>query len=190
MVRFSRYIGNTVSSIHTIQNYTGGVRKLHKIAAYEAPNPGEANFKLIIQALCAELARPVKQAWPVTPNLLREIYDQVNLSDPMEVVCYGAMLVGFYLLLRKSNLVPDSSISFNPNEQLTRADVLMAGWMVLINIRWSKTIQYKQKEILMPLIPAPCRAICPIYWVRYIMKMFPTDPNHYSVTIRKARWWQ
>ena len=81
------------------------------------------------------LAKPVKQAKPMTPGILRDIYDQVDLSDPMKMVCYTALLIGFYLFLRKNNLMPDSSDTFNPDEQLTRADVFIAGWLVLINIR-------------------------------------------------------
>ena len=89
MVRFSRYIGNTVSFIYTIQNYNGGVRKLHSFTGYEA------NYQLIIQSLKAELAKPTKQAIPITPQILREIYDQVDWSQPIEVVCYMALLVRF-----------------------------------------------------------------------------------------------
>ena len=174
MTRYSRYVGNTVSSICTIQNYIGGIRKLHELAGFKAPDSNESNYKLIIQVLRVELAKLTKQAWPITPEVLREIYDQVNLQDPLEV-CYTAILVRFYLFLRKSILVPDSSVSFNQNEQLTRGDLYAMGWLILINIRWSKTIQYQQKDLLMALIPSPCRAICPIYWLRYMVKRFPAQ---------------
>ena len=66
------------------------VRKLHKLAGYEAPSPRKANFKIIIQGLRAELARPIKQAQAITHQILREIYDQVDLLDQTEVVCYTA----------------------------------------------------------------------------------------------------
>ena len=116
MVRFARYVANTVHTVGTVQNYTGGVKKLHDLGGYATPSPNESNFKLIIQALKAKLAKPVKQAKAMTPQLLRAIYDQVNLQDVTEVVCYTAILIGFYLFLRKSNLVPDSTLTFNPNE--------------------------------------------------------------------------
>ena len=71
----------------------------------------------------------------------------------------------------------ESTTTFNPDEQLTRANAFIAGWLVLINIRWSKTIQYMQKDLHLPLTPAKCRAICPIYWVRYMQKMIPSKFN-------------
>ena len=116
-----------------------------------APNPSEANLILIILVLKAELARPTKQAHPMTPQLLREIYDHVDHEDPVELVCYTAILVGFNLFLHKSNLVPDSSNIFNPDEQLTRADALLAEWMVLICLRWNKTITIQAKRNLYAL---------------------------------------
>ena len=54
MVKFSRYVGNAVSSVCTIQNYNGGVRKLHDLIGYVPSNPDDANCRLIIQSLRAE----------------------------------------------------------------------------------------------------------------------------------------
>ena len=139
MVRFARYMGNTVGTIGTLKNYTGGVRKLHDLGGYTVPDPGESNYKLIIQALKAELAKPVKQAIVMMPELLRDMYNYIDLQDPLEVVCYTAVLVRFYLFLWKSNLVPNSTLSFNPDEQLTRGDVLIAGWLVVYT-------QYKMEQ--------------------------------------------
>ena len=119
-------------SIGTVQNYTGGVRKLHDLAGYLTPNPAESNYKLMMQALKAALARPVKQAEPMAPKILRDIYDYVDLTDPLQLVCYTSILVGFYLFLRKSNLAPESTTTFNPDKQLTRADAIHQ-WMVGTN---------------------------------------------------------
>ena len=146
MVRFSRYVANTVQSIGTVQNYTGEVRKLHDLAGYEVPNSGEANFQLIIHALRAELAKPIKQAKPMTPQLLRKIYDQVNLQDIFEVVAYTAILIWFYLFLWKCNLVPDSSVTFNPDEQLTTGDIFIAGWLVVLDIRGVRHCNISRKN--------------------------------------------
>ena len=118
----------------------GWVRKLHELAGYKTPDPKESNYKLIIQALRVELAKPVKQAKPMIPELIRKIYDQIDLGDPLEVVCYSAILIGFYLFLRKINLFPDSTVSFDPEKQLTWGDIFAAGWLKMLDIRWSKTI--------------------------------------------------
>ena len=68
MVRFASYVGNMVGTVGTVQNYTGGVRKLHDLRGFEVP---DFNFKLIIQALRAELARPTKQATAMSPQIIK-----------------------------------------------------------------------------------------------------------------------
>lgn len=161
MVRYAHYIANTVVSYETVVNYLSGVRRLHELAGYEAPGAQEPNMKLMMCALKLELAHPIKQAEPVTPELLR--------ADHTRMVCFTALLVGFYLFLCKSNLVPDGEKKFDPQKQLTRADVQIGGTMALVVIRWSKTIQYREKELLLPLMLVEDVRICPVFWLRLMM---------------------
>lgn len=170
MVRYARYIANTVVSYDTVLNYISGVRKLHELGGFETPSAGEPNLKHILRAIRLELVHPVRQAEPMTPSMLRAIYNHVDLSSVTDIVCYTALLVGFYLFLRKSNLVPESRTSFNPKKQLTRADVQIGENMVLVIIKWSKTIQYQEKELLLPLLPAKDKSLCPVFWVKLMFK--------------------
>lgn len=170
MVRYARYVANTVTSYETVLNYLSGVRRLHELGGYPVPGPDEPNMKHLLRAIKRELAHPVKQAEPVTPDLLRRIYRLVDLTDVAQIVSYTALLVGFYLFLRKSNLVPDGKQNFNPNKQLTRADVQVGQNMILVVIKWSKTIQYKEKELLLPLLPAKDMTICPVFWLKLMLK--------------------
>lgn len=166
LVRYARYIGNTVTSYETVVNYLAGVRRLHELGGFPVPAPSEPNIRHIMRALKQELAHPIRQAEPMTPDMLRAIYDHVELGNHFQLVCYTALLVGFYLFLRKSNLVPENKSSFDPQKQLTRGDVQIGKNMVLVVIKWSKTIQYKEKELLLPLLPASDITICPVFWLR------------------------
>lgn len=74
------------------------------------------------------------------------------------------------MFLRKSNLVPDSKGGFNPQKQLTRADIQIGESLVLVIIKWSKTIQYKEKELVLPLLPARDVRICPVFWIKLMVK--------------------
>lgn len=170
LVRYARYIANTVTSYETVQNYLAGVRKLHELGGYKVPGPQEPNIKHIMRALRQELAHPIKQAEPMTPVMLQAIYHQVDLKNKTEIVAYIALLVGFYLFLCKSNLVPDGKNSFNPQKQLTRADLHIGNKTVLVVIKWSKTIQYQEKELLLPLLLAKDITICPIFWLKLMIK--------------------
>ena len=107
----------------------------------------------------------VKQAEPVMPELLVKLSKVVDYKDQVELVAWTALLLGFYMFLRKSNLVPDTMEDFNPEQQFRRADLNLTtiGKPMMIEVRWSKTIQFKQKILCMPVIPAKNRAICPVF---------------------------
>lgn len=177
MVRYARYIANTVTSYDTVMNYLSGVRKLHALGGFEVPAADDPNLRHIMRAIRLELAHPIKQAEPVTPHLLRCIYEHVDLHSPFDLVCYTALLVGFYLFLRKSNLVPESVKEFNPCKQLTRSDILVGRNIMLVVIKWSKTIQYQQKELLLPLLTVQDLRICPHFWLRLMFQKIPAGNN-------------
>jgi hypothetical protein len=52
-----------------------------------------------------------------------------------------AYIFGYLGLLRISNIAPKSSSSFDPFRDITRGDVSRAPSSLLINLRWTKTLQ-------------------------------------------------
>ena len=130
------------------------------------------------------MAKPIQQAAAMTPELLREIYNMVNVLDVVEVVCFTAVLVGFYLFLHKSNLVPDSVLIFDPSRQSTTADVILQPYMVLMNITWTKTIQYKQRTLTLPHT-FKIQRDCAIFWVQHMLARVPGAPQDLLFSIPK-----
>ena len=49
----------------------------------------------------------------MTPKLLLEISKIVKLQDLRQMVCFTALLSGFFLMLRKSNMVPNAMSGVN-----------------------------------------------------------------------------
>ena len=94
------------------------------------------------------------------------------------MVAWIGLLLGFYMFLRKSNLVPDTMDEFNSSQQFCRADVNLLGLEkpMMIEIRWSKTIQFKQKILRLPVMPAKNKAICPVFWMYYMINVIPAGP--------------
>ena len=93
--------------------------------------------------------------------MLLQLHDRLNLESSIEASFWAICLVAFYGMFRKSHLLPMSPTSFDPRKQLTKADFKIFYWGVLINIRWSKTIQFHERvvEILLPCIPRS--PLCP-----------------------------
>ena len=57
--------------------------------------------------------------------------------------------------------LPVSPTSFDPRKQPTRADFKIFPWGVLITSRWSKTIQFRECVVEIPLSRIPRSPSCP-----------------------------
>ena len=172
LIRYARYIGNGVTSFDTVKAYLSAVKRFHELARI----PFVQNvhlLKLEMMALRRELVAPVRKAVPMTVKLLMDIYRQIDLDKAIDIVCYVALLVGFCLFLRRSNLAPDTGVGFNPKEQLTRGDVWAMGKLTMVDVKWSKNNQYKERELILPLIPARNKIICPVFWITYMINKYP-----------------
>ena len=88
----------------------------------------------------------VKQASPITPQILARMSKVVNYRDKVEVIAWTATLLGFYMFLQKSNLVPDAMEKFEPIQHFTRADANLLGLdkAMMFEVRWTKTLQFRQ----------------------------------------------
>ena len=106
-MRFARYIANGVISCDTVAGYLSTIKRLHELGGFEFPKTVYL-LKHQIAALRRELAHIIKKAPPITLQILGQIHRIVDMRNEVEVVAYAALVVGFVLFLRKSNLVPDS----------------------------------------------------------------------------------
>ena len=64
-------------------------------------------------------------------------------------------------MFRKSHLLPTISSSFNPKKQLTKSDFKIYLGRSCYHIRWSKTIQFRERVVDIPLPRIPGSRLCP-----------------------------
>ena len=169
LIQFSRYLANGVTAYETVKGYLSTIKKCHELA--EIPFPDRCPIlRHHMMAIKKELARPVHKASPITPQDLLQMYTKMDRRDIVQVTCYAALVIGFTLFLRKSNLVPDTRNSFNAKEQLTISDVGMMGHVYVYSIMWCKTNQYRNRDLLLPIIPACNKIVCCEFWTKYLLK--------------------
>ena len=80
-------------------------------------------------------------------------------------------------MFRKSNLLPVSQSSFDPNRQLTEADFVFESWGVLVHMKWSKTIQFREKAVQIPFSYVPHSPLCPVQAIRHAFSFLPSDKD-------------
>ena len=176
LVRFARYLANGVTSYDTVKGYLSTIKTSHEIGKFPFPKD-VSTLRLELRSIKFELAGPVKKAMPITPKKICSIYSVIQLGNPLHVAGYLALLVGFYLFLRKSNLVPDTQDSFNGKEQLKWENVWWWGSVLMVTVEWSKTRQYRDKPLDLPLIRCKDIRLCLIYWISYVKLKFSPKPQ-------------
>ena len=122
LCRYGQHLARTFQSAEAVGNYQSGVRTCQAMLGLQVPSPQEKQMQLFTQGLKRVLLHEVKQAEPITLQLLLKMSSAVDYTDHVEMVAWVATLVGFTMFLRKSNLVPESMEKFNPEQQFTRAD--------------------------------------------------------------------
>lgn len=186
LVRYIAYLTFSLKSPKAIQNYISGVKKLHSFAGISVPK-FSGFVDIVLDGVKRVLDHIVVQAPPITPQMLKAISKIVNNRNHTEVVIFTAMLTAFYLFLRSSNYTSKTVNSFDPNKQLIRADFTASESLILVHIKWSKTIQFRQKKLLVPLLKVASSAICPIRWINYMFQKIPAPHNAPAFAIPSRR---
>ena len=184
--RFGQHLSRTFESPNAVSNYQSAIRTCLALLGLPIPDVKDRQMQRFTIGLRRIMQHEVKQAAPMTPEVLIQLSKVVDYRDQVELVAWGATLLGFYMFLRKSNLVPDTMEDFNPEHQFTRADLTLISLdkAMMFEIRWSKTIQFKQKVLRMPVLPAKIKAICPVYWTHRILQLIPASPQDPVLAIR------
>ena len=175
--RFAQYLSEqpTITAIETINNYLWGVKTFHKLLDLPPPDTREFLTTLALRGLKLTLARPIRQAKPIDPATLEKMFTQVDLNSEEQLVAWVALIFAFHLLLLKSNLVPNTQREFDPEKQLSRRNLCLAQNAILVEIEWSKTLQYKEKVLSLPLLALKNKILCPVYWTWRLIRTVPAS---------------
>ena len=84
-----------------------------------------------------------------------------DLTTSQDASFWAICLVAFYGMFRKSHLLPTAPHLFNSKKQLTKGNFTICPCVTLITIRWSKTIQFRERVVEIPLPLIPGSSVCP-----------------------------
>jgi hypothetical protein len=82
----------------TIASKVSAIRWYHRVLTGYEPEM-DAGFPLVMRTL-KRLSRPVAKKHPMTPDMLRSIFRQLDLSQSGHQFLWGLFLIGYFLLLR------------------------------------------------------------------------------------------
>ena len=165
----------------TVDNYVSTVRTMHKLEGLPCPEPRQIHYQKLSQGLKKSRKEPVKQAAPINQAILQAIFNQVNFTLELEAVAWVAVLVGFCLILRISNLGPAMCATFDPNKNFVRSDLQFRRSFWIMTVRWMKTIQHMNRILQAPLVPCKNKKLCPQHWVKCMVKLIPAEHDELSL---------
>ena len=62
-----------------------------------------------------------------------------------------AFVFAFFMMARKSSIVPNSVLNFDPVKYLCRKDVRLTSYGLEVQLKISKTNQFGDKNIILPM---------------------------------------
>lgn len=163
----------TYSSVKVYMNI---VRIVH--LERQLPNP-LTDFKLscVLQGIRRIKGDAKNQKLPITTGILLDILKFLDLSNPSHCAVWAASLLLFYGMLRKSNVLPVSEKTFDHQKHLRRRDVKLESTKVQLLIRWSKTIQFQERQRILPIPRIPGHPLCPVAAVFHYFRVTPECPQ-------------
>ena len=157
----------------SIRRYLNVVRLLHVESGH--PNPLTDNWFLdsVLKGLRRKKGDSTCQRLPITATILNGILQLLNLGNPFDLTFWAACLVGFLSFFRKSNLLIPSFNKFDPSRHLCCTDVTFSTSGAILAVRWSKTIQFRQHTLEVPLPHMRGSPFCPSSALLLVISSLP-----------------
>lgn len=159
---YAQFLSRTFSSVDSIKNYISGVRTMHLLLGINIDHINSFLVNLSLKGLSKLKLHMVKQAEPMTPQILKRIYHVLDTSSTEDTVYWCLFLFAFFLLARKSNLVPTSKNDLSNPKFLLRKDIEVVESDLLVNMKWTKTIQQGERVLKTPLTKIKDSCLCPV----------------------------
>ena len=184
---FAQFLARDFKAPGSIKNYLVGVKWFHVLAGMETSQFDHVSLKLVQKGIARLKKHQPKQALPVTPEILEDIHKKLDLNLIDDASFWAALLFGFFLMARKSNLVPDTVSKFDSSKHLCRRDVLSSDNLILVSLKWSKTNQLGDRQHFVPLLTMHQSALCPVKAFNNLIRLVPGNPQDPLFCMRKDK---
>ncbi len=166
-VTISRYIVYLTKSCkyRTILCYLSAVKFLHKeFGFYNSPDTSEWEVCTLLMGVKRLCNMPARQKLPITPEILLMFYKNLSMKNPKDVCFWAACTTAFFGFFRKSTiLLPKyNAQSFDPHIELSILSITESEWGFNLTIKKSKTIQSRDREVIIPFIKIYNSPLCPV----------------------------
>jgi hypothetical protein len=160
LVIYNAYLARRLSA-NSIPGYMNVVRLLHLEAGFKNPLNENWEVKAIQKGISRLLGKPPKQKSPITIGILLDLYKTVK-NTPEDTAFWATCLFSFFGFLRKSTVLPSSDF-LKLGKFIARSDLVdLSQTSFSIVVHHSKTIQFGQRQLVLPYVSSPDYRLCPV----------------------------
>ena len=172
MLTFMEYLHSQNCKVASISNYMASLRAFFIL--YDLPTTVFKNQKIQYFIKELKLNRPLHlRNTPIfTEHILSQIVQVCNHLEHPHVFT-TVYLLAFFLFMRLSNIVPHSRAQYDHTRHLARGDVIFSSTEAIILIKWSKTIQFRDR--IVPFLPGS--SLCPVTALKAMIALVPGSDN-------------
>lgn len=137
----------------------------------------EFDFDIVntMQGIKRRQSHTPHQALPLTPDIMRDMYSLLDMTKVQDLALWCSFLVTFYCLFRKSNSVPKSMNSVDLKRTLLRRHILIDQNTVFVHCTFSKTIQFGQRDLVIPIPGNSDEALDPVRHLQALHQRVKSD---------------
>ena len=168
LLGFAELMSRAVSFDH-VQHIFSSIKFLHDFHGFHYEGDS-FKFKVLLHGLKRKLARPAKQALPITPEMLILMYQFVNIHRPYELAHWCSFRFALRLLYRKSSIAPESFSSFDFRTGLSRSKIVISDGIALVYQNHSKTNQFMAANRVIPVVPGCTLALNPVFHYEKLLR--------------------
>ena len=176
VLSFLECLVSNACSYCMIANYVSALKA--NFVLYDLPFDllDHPKVKYFVKAL--RINRPLS----ITSHNVITIPALIQISQSCEALESGfvyrtAILLGFFAFMRLSNLAPHAIGSFDATRHLTGEDIVFTSKHAKVIIKWSKTMQSRDKIQCITVPKLQNRVICPYRALKYLFKNYPMSPQ-------------
>ena len=149
----------------SIQNYLSGLSDFLKQNGEGAINYGSYVISTTLKGIRRAKGDEPRRAKPILPGMLRRIFAELS-NSPGHNAWRAAVLLSFRALLRKAQVTESDAV-------LRRGDFKFFDWGLVVTIRRTKTIQFRERVLEVPVARCCDPEMCAVRWVEWHFRELP-----------------
>ena len=187
LCRYIAFLTNRFKSARSVRNYVSGIRFMHKSLGLTPPATDTFQVSTMLRAADIMLRNPPRRVLPITATLLHKLCTLSLSMGDMGLVLRVAMTLGYFGMLRQSNLAPAQAKSWDPSRHTCRGDITFAKPGLVLNIKWTKSAQICNTTPLVPIPHVQGAITDPVAAYRHMLHIAPTRHPEDPLLLLPAR---